>query len=421
LPAFFFKHRREERPSRPLLLPLNNVAIIGAGLAGLGLSLFLKQHNIHSTIYELRPAAVTSAGAVMLAPNALRSLDAISVYARIAPQGYHFRDLTFRNNAHEYLDAYEMGNAERYGYDALRIYRQALLDAHKAAIAAAGIPIVYGKRFSHIVSESAEEGITFAFTDGEQYTVDLLVGADGIHSSVRKFLDPDVAPAFSGVMAIMCALPTAAVKLPFEPYPTPISIHGAGGAWVMAPQNPAGSELLGGIQYRTHARDRAEWEALGRDKAQLMAMVREQYEKWNLMVQSAMDAVKPEDLSIWAFHTVPKLRTWSSSPGKMVLLGDAAHAISPAAGQGVNQAFEDAHALALVMAAANEGRVEWRRGLDWWQAYKQARIDRVNALTDEMNKRRVPNWDPKGAETIDSSWMFGVQIAEDVRKWVEAQ
>lgn len=312
-------------------MPITNVAIIGAGLAGLSLSLFLKQHGIKSTIYELRSANTTSDGAVMLSPNALRTLDAIGVYDRIKSKGYHFRDLTFRNNSHKFLDAYEMGNFDKFGYDALRVYRQVLLDAHKDLVAEAGIEVVFEKRFSHIISETAN-GVTFAFVDGEQQTVDLLIGADGIHGSVRKYLDPALEPAFAGVMSITCALPTSAVKFPSEPYAMPVSIHGEAGAFVMAPQNPEGSELLGGIQYRTHARDRAGWDALWKDKPLLLSMVREQYDKWNPMVQSAMDAVDPDSLAIWAFHSVPKLETWKSVKGRVVLLGDAAHAIPPTAG-----------------------------------------------------------------------------------------
>ncbi|KAJ9618682.1 hypothetical protein H2203_008886 [Taxawa tesnikishii (nom. ined.)] len=376
--------------------------------------------GIESTIYELRTDDVTSAGAIMLSPNALRSLDAIGIYTRIKDKGYHFRDLTFRDDEQKFLDAYEMGNADKFGYDALRVYRQVILDAHKAAVAEADIDIVYSKRFSHIVSET-EDGVTFAFTDGSQQTVDLLIGADGIHSSVRKYLDPDTEPAFSNVMAITCALPTSAVNFPSEPYQMPVSVHGKAGAFVMAPQNPEGSELLGGIQYRTHVRDRAGWDALWNDKPLLLSMMREQYDEWNPMVQSAIDVVRPEGLSIWAFHTVPKLASWKSSRGRVVLLGDAAHAIPPAAGQGVNQAFEDAHSLALLLAEMNEGKVALKHGLDRWQMYRQARVDRVSHLTNEMNKRRLPGWTGEGAETIDSSWLFGVQIADDVRQLVDAR
>jgi 2-polyprenyl-6-methoxyphenol hydroxylase-like FAD-dependent oxidoreductase len=307
-------------------MAFQDITIIGAGLCGLALSLFLKKEGIKSTIYELRPNDVTSAGAIMLSPNALRSLDSIGVYDRIKNKGYHFRDLTFRNNDHKFLDAYEMGNKDKYGYDALRVYRQDILDELKSMVEEVGIKVVYEKRYSHIVSEG-DDGVVFAFTDGEQKKTDLLIGADGIHSRVREHIKSNVKPIFNNVMAINCAIPTAGVKFPFEPYQTPVSIHGQGGAFVLAAQNSEGSQLLGGIQYRTHDRSRSEWDALWEDKQQLLAMMKQDYDKWNPMVQSALDAIPPETIGIWAFHSVPHLDKWSSEKGRVVILGDAAHAI----------------------------------------------------------------------------------------------
>ncbi|KAK5119513.1 hypothetical protein LTR85_007613 [Meristemomyces frigidus] len=218
---------------------ISNITIIGAGLAGLSLALFSTQQDMKVTIYELRSPSLTTAGAIMLAPNALRSLDAIGVYDRI-----------------------------------------------KATI----------------------------------------------------------------------------------------SIHGEAGAFVMAPQNPEGSELLGGIQYRTEDRGRAGWDS-----------------------------------------RVPTLDPWKSEKGRAVILGDATHAVTPAAGQGVNQAFEDVHSISLLLAAVNEGKAQWLPSLKWWQQYRQAGVERVTGLTNEMSKRMLPGWGAEGAETVDSSWLFGVQITDDVQ------
>ena len=395
-------------------MPITKVAIIGGGLAGLSLSLFLKQQGMSPTVYELRLAAAISPGAVMLSPNALRTLDALGVFEGIKTKGYRFRDLTFRNNEHKYLDAYEMGNADKYGYDCFRFHRRVLLDEMKAMIREAGVKVLYERKFSRIVSET-DEDITFAFTDGQQQTVDLLIGADGIHSSVRKYLFPDVKPTFDGMMAVNANVSSATLKFPFEPYPMPVQIHGEGGVFVLAPQHPEATDLLIGIQYRIHDHDRAGWNALWNDKPQLLGMLKQNYDQFNPLVQSAMDAVPLDQLQIWAFHTVPKLDSWNSNRGRAVILGDAAHAIPPAAGQGVNQAFEDVHSLALLLAGINEGQADLLSALQHWEQYRQARVERVTDLTNEMTKRRMPGWTGEGAESIDSSWLFSVQVTDDVQ------
>lgn len=400
-------------------MSIKTVSIIGAGLSGLSLGLFLKKQGIDITIYELRGTDVASEGAVMLSPNALRTLDALGVYTRIQNKGYQFRDLHFNTNDHKTMDKYEMGNSQKYGYDALRVYRQVLLDELKAMAEESGIPIFHDKKLSHVVSEDIDNGITVAFTDGTQATSDVVIGADGIHSTVRRYLYPQLKPTFSNFMAINCAIPTEKIQIPFENYPLPVGIHGSAGAFVMAPQNPDGSEVLAGIQYQTHDRDRAGWDALWQDKEGLLRMVKEKYGEWNEMVRSAMDAIPLRTLGIWAFYTVPKLEAWSSKAARVVLIGDSAHAIPPAAGQGVNQAFEDVHAFALLLAAVNQGKMGWEESLKWWQDYRQERIDRVGALTAEMNKRRMPGWTGEGAETIDSEWLFSVDIEGDVGARVE--
>jgi 2-polyprenyl-6-methoxyphenol hydroxylase-like FAD-dependent oxidoreductase len=394
------------------------VAIIGAGLGGLAMALFMKKANINCTIYELRTPYITSAGAIMLSPNALKSLDAIGVYDRIKGKGYHFRDLTFNTNEHKFIDAYEMGNADKYGFDALRIYRQDILDALKAMVKEAGIDIHYQKRFTKVI-EDTDAGVKFAFADGDEKTVDLLIGADGIHSSIRKHLVADIKPDFSNVLAVTCHIPTAGVKFPHENYPLPVSIHGPAGAFVLAPQNPEGSELLGGIQHRTHERTREGWDEMINDKEGLLRIMKESYATWDPLVQSAMDSLHFDPLNIWSFYTVPKLSTWRSETRRVVIIGDAGHAIPPAAGQGVNQAFEDVHSLLLLIAAMAAGKVPWKESLDWWQAYRQARVDRTLELTERMNARRVPGWVGGPGDVIDSSWLFGVNIDKDVAEWME--
>ena len=85
----------------------------------------------------------------------------------------------------------------------------------------------------------------------------------------------------------------------------------------------------------------------------------------------------------------------------------------------MNQAFEDVHSLSLLMAAVVAGKVPWQESLDWWQAYRQARVYKTHELTERMNVRRVPGWEGGSGDVIDSSWLFGVKIDEDVAEWVE--
>lgn len=303
---------------------VDEVAIIGAGLSGLALALFLKQHDIQCTIYELRSPDATAVGALMLSPNALRSLDAIGVYDRVKREGWHFRNGSFRNNNHDFLGSYEFGNADKYGYDCIRVYRQVLVDQLRAAVTESGIDIVNEKRFSHIVSED-ESSIIYAFVDGEQRKAGIIIGADGLHSSVRRYIFPEVELSFEGVMTIISAVPTSQVKFPYEDYGLPVSIIGEGSGFGLARQNANGSEVMVAVQCKTHERDRAGWKGLNGDKQQLLELLRQDYDTWNDTTKSVIDAIDPETLFIWPFYVVPRLPHWTSAKGRVVLLGDAAH------------------------------------------------------------------------------------------------
>ena len=73
-----------------------------------------------------------------------------------------------------------------------------------------------------------------------------------------------------------------------------------------------------------------------------------------------------------------------------------------------------------MLAATNNEKALWEEGLKWWQRYRQARVDRVTDLTNEMNKRRLPGWNGEGG-SIYSSWLFSVDIDGDARWWFEHQ
>ena len=106
----------------------DEVAIIGAGLAGLTLALALHQQGIKATVYEMRSAPLNIGGAVMLSPNALKVLDALGVYQDVKAHGYNFEVLELLKVSGELVETYEFGGKEKYGYPGNRIYRHELID-----------------------------------------------------------------------------------------------------------------------------------------------------------------------------------------------------------------------------------------------------------------------------------------------------
>jgi 2-polyprenyl-6-methoxyphenol hydroxylase-like FAD-dependent oxidoreductase len=397
----------------------NHVAIIGAGLSGLTLALSLHKQNIPCTIYESRSASLDIGGALMLSPNALRILDAAGIYKGIKTRGFNFKDLHFRTTVP--LDSYEFGSQEKYGYDALRIYRHELIDALLAATNGLGIETHYGKKFIQILTET-ETDVSWEFEDGTTATAACLVGADGIHSRVRKYLYPDLEPMFTNAVGVNAAVPTAQLNLP-EGFDLPVTImNPKHGAFVIALQLRDGSEAFIGKPKRALELDREGWNVLLNDKQWCVDFLRQGAEDFPQVVQDAVSNIPLDRINLWPFYVVPKLDTWTSKHSRVVILGDAAHAIPPTAGQGINQAFEDVYTFAVILARCKSQELE--RGLKVWQWGRQERVDRILELNAQIDGRRMPRDPGLGPSEIenrpfDLEWLYSPDFDEMAQKWLE--
>ncbi|MCJ1449242.1 MAG: hypothetical protein MMC23_009762 [Stictis urceolatum] len=392
-----------------------HVAIIGAGLSGLALALALHRHSIPCTIYEFRSAPLNIGGALMLTPNGLKVLQKLSVLSAVQQQGFNFDTIYLQDaETKNIIETFTYGSEAMYGLRAVRIYRSTVLQILLSAVSSAGITIHYSRRFTSVNCETPSS-VTFAFADGSEASASLLVGADGIHSSVRRYVVPqrETEPEFLSLAAIVGAVPTAQLELSAleredltstqnqHPFPIGIVVPRLG-AFVMAPQTPSGDEILITVTRRLAADDplvSGEKRHASETKDALRQLLRQDSEQFPAVVRNAVREVPDEGLLAWPFYKVPELADWTSSEregghGRVLILGDAAHALPPAAGQGVNQAFEDIWTLAGVLAWSVQRQPEsdeaFRTALGSWQRVRNERIRLVHVLNDQMNARRAP-------------------------------
>ena len=371
----------------------------------------------------------------MLSPNALRVLDALGVWERIRSKGFAFSTLTFKNDRGETTDVFSFGQEKVYGYPGFRIYRQILIDELKAMLEERKVPTKYETKFSHIISESQGK-VEFAFTDNSTSASSLLIGADGIHSAVRHYLHPSATPKYLGIAAMTSAIPTSALRLPHDqetPYPLPVAISAKRGAFAIAPQNVDGSEVLIGTQGVFPEQDRAGWahfrSEIGKDE--IVERFRKDLYDWPDVVQSALENVNRDSINLWPFYAVPRLEKWASQENRVIILGDAAHAVPPTTGQGVNQAFEDVYMLSLLLASLSES-VTLPKALEFWQQFRQERVDRILDMTRRMNNKRLPAaeqaklpegevWSGTREDVEQLAWLYRPDLRDVVGRWVEGQ
>ena len=409
-----------------------SVTIIGASVGGLMLGLTLKKYGIQPRIFELREPGYSIGGAVSLTPNALRVLDAVGALSRIKPKGWSFETMTFMTDPeYEITGKLFWGRKDVYGYDGLRISRKVLVQELAEMVKEAGVDIHYGKKFMKIVKEDVD-GVVFEFADGTQERDEMLIGADGIHSKVRSYLFPDIHPHYGGFLGVTYCFPRANVE--WRDFPLPVSLRSERGTIMITPQDGDGKDVFVGRQYGFEQRDRLGWDALLKDKQALIEMLQRDTKEWTPLVQSIQAQVSTPEahfINIWPFYTVPKMDRWHSSQGRVVILGDAAHAIPPSAGQGANQAFEDSYSLALLLASYN-GKVSLWDALETWGAYRVQRMDEVLRLTNRLMYMRMTEeeranmsedmrfeLDGSDAGKSQLGWLYLVDIDRDVKGLVK--
>ena len=408
-------------------MPTNEVAIVGAGLSGLCLALSLHQQGITATVYESRPAPLNVGGAVMLSPNALKILDALEVYQDVRGRGYNFDLLKMVKVSGEPLEQYEFGGQEKYGYHANRCYRHELIDVILSKIKSLGIAVEFGVKYLRVVKESEDE-VVWESSDGVQHSASFLVGADGIHSSVRKYLHPNIEPKFIGMAGITAVAPASKVSYPYGKIDQPMTIvHKQKGAFVIAPQKADGSEMFFGKQMKVDEKDRAGWDMFMADKQHLIDFLQKDADAFGEVAVTATSNIIPEKMNVWPFYVIPPLDKWASTNRRVVILGDAAHAIPPSAGQGINQALEDVYMFSLLLAASQKRGVDFADALTFWQTYRQERVNRILELNKQIDLRRMPKdkqpLDAVGApieqKEFDLRWLYEPNFKAEVENWIE--
>jgi 2-polyprenyl-6-methoxyphenol hydroxylase-like FAD-dependent oxidoreductase len=291
--------------------------------------------SIPATVYESRSVDHDQGGGVVLSPNALRVLDGVGVYQRIRERAFELDVLAFKDIHDHTTDEYYFGSEKLYGYSAIRIMRKELLDELLVMLREKEIPIHHNSRLVSIVDDGPDQ-VKCAFENGQTAIAPLVIGADGIHSTVRQSFLPQVKPMFAGFLGINSVVERAKLRIP-EGYHLPATVMGKNGAFLLVPQKPDGSELFIGSQRRFAELDPAGWAALREDKSKLYEMLQENKQDWPDVVQSALEATPVDRMGFWAFYGIPPLASWLSESKRIILVGDAAHAIPPTVAQGANK------------------------------------------------------------------------------------
>jgi salicylate hydroxylase len=309
------------------------IAIIGGGIGGLTAAVARHQRNIEIEVYE-QSAQIGEIGAgVSLSPNAVKAYRALGLEAPVAAAGFESDHQVVRswNTGKIVSQVYRKGVYEReFGAPYLSIHRADLVDILHRALPDRVFRL--GARCVEVAT--SDTGACARFADGTQIEADLVVGADGIHSAVRRSLFGQQAPRFTGSVCWRGLVPLDA--FPSGLISTDLTLY-------MGPRSHVIHFMVRGgklVNFVAHVETDA-WTGESWTQECDRSEVTETFAGWHEPLLRLLGSA--EHYYKWALHDRDPLDRWSK--GRATLLGDSAHAMLPHIGQGACMAIEDGYAL----------------------------------------------------------------------------
>jgi salicylate hydroxylase len=372
-----------------------HVLIAGAGIGGLSAALALLQRGFDVDVYEQAPKLEEVGAGVQLSPNATRALHSMEVLAALEQLSCTAEGKEVRHwKTGDTWKLFDLGAEaiERYGFPYLTVWRPDLLDVLAAGVGREKPDAIHlGSRCVGFTCTG--ERVSLLLDDGREAAGDAMVGADGVHSQIRRALLGSEEVNFSGMIAWRGVVPMAALPRHMARM-VGTNWVGPGGHVVHYPLHRGDLMNFVGIVERSDWRVES-WSTRG-SAEECAADFAGWHEDVHRLIRKAPSLYK------WALMVREPMGRWTVGP--VTLLGDACHPTLPMLAQGAVMAIEDGFILARCVE-------RWPDDLAAALArYERARSERTRAIVlgSAANARRFHNpalADPVGAKQyLDREW-----------------
>jgi 2-polyprenyl-6-methoxyphenol hydroxylase-like FAD-dependent oxidoreductase len=349
--------------------------VIGGGIAGPAMALFLKRAGFQPMVFEAHDGRSDIGGGLQIAPNGMGILSQLTLADGLLKAGVESAEFCFENQFGKKLASIPNGPASLYEHPAIHLSRSVLHSTLLDELQRQEIPIHYSKRLQTISSN--EDHVLATFADGSAAAGAFLIGADGIRSQTRQIIFPEApAPSYTGLITVGGFAEHDALRPNDAKQQTRAHlIFGQNGFFGYGYYDRANPSALMWWSHLQRADEPSAEELRCTRTEALRKRIVDHHRGWAEPVELILQNTSR---LLWGpVHDLPDLASWSK--GRVALIGDAAHAVSPHAGQGASLALEDAICLASHLRSSAYHNA--------FMKYQRDRQQRVETIVAEARKR----------------------------------
>src|SRR5215475_9675690 len=368
------------------------IAIIGGGIGGLTAAVALARKGLAAEVYEQAPVLEEVGAGVGLWPNAMTALAPIGLAGKVAQLAVKLAGQGIKRPDGAWLLRIP-GEvmAQRWGAGLVLVHRAELQQLLANEL---------GPSFIHLGAlctafEDSGEAVSAYFADGRKVQADVLVGADGVHSAVRAQLFGPAALRYRGYTTVRGITQAGSVPLPRDG----IETWGRGARFGLGPTS--GDRVIWYAMWNTPAG--------AYDAGDTAARLRELFGGRHEPIPAVIDATPSAAVLRTDIYDRRPARTWIR--GRVALIGDAIHPMTPDLAQGACQAILDATTLATCLAASRDTRAALRD-------YQQRRWRNAAATTlMARNMGAIGQWKGRTVCTVRNALMRSLPLSLQLRQF----
>jgi 2-polyprenyl-6-methoxyphenol hydroxylase-like FAD-dependent oxidoreductase len=383
--------------------------IIGAGIAGPVTGIFLKKAGIEAQVFEAWPYATGIGGGLQIAPNGMHVLAEAGLADEMIRRGSIAESFDFYSQSGARLGSINQNMKQRFGQPAVNMRRATLNEAIVNRAWCDNVELAFEKRLVRI-EDRADQPVVAHFADGSSAEGDFLIGADGVHSAVRPHVIPDGPKPFdTGLIGFGGFVPRSVIEDTAIGQRV-VTTFGQSGffGYGFCSADPDDGVMWWSTQ-PAHGIDAAAFRAMSQEM--LKRHLLDFHAGWHDPIPRLLEAA--ENIVVTATLDVASLPTWSRR--RTLLIGDAAHATSPHAGQGASLALEDAMRLGRLMQQGQELGVTFEN----FERERRPRAERVVALA-RRNGNQKREFSAAGAWIRDHLLKLLIPVTAKGMDWMYA-